>query len=68
MIVVVDPRHMRYRVTVLGLCVCVCVCLSVCLFYHASSYIPGLYVQSEAIYSFLWAFTDMYCVDFAENV
>ena len=35
---------------------CVCVC------YRTSSYIPGLCVQSEAIYSFL------YCVDFAENV
>ena len=42
--------------------VCLCVC------YRASGYIPGLYVQSEAAYSFLQAFKDIYCVDFAENV
>ena len=30
------------------------VCVSV--YYHANSYIPGLYVQSEVIYSFLQAF------------
>ena len=40
---------------------CVCVCVCVC--YHASGYILGLYVQSEAAYSFLQAFKDMYCVD-----
>ena len=34
---------MRSRVTVLGVCLCVCYC--------ASSNIPGLYVQSEVIYS-----------------
>ena len=43
------------RVTVVVLCVsvcvCVCVCLSVC--YCASCYIPGLYVESEAVLSFL---------------
>ena len=46
----------------------VCVCLCVC--YHASGYIPGLYVQSEAAYSFLLAFKDIhaYCVDFTENI
>ena len=32
-------------------CVCVCVCLCVC--YRAGGYIPDLYVQSEAAYSFL---------------
>ena len=34
------------------MCVCVSICLSVCLSvgYHASGYIPGLYVQSEAAY------------------
>ena len=31
------------RVTVIVVCVC----------YHTSSYIPGLYVQSEVAYSFL---------------
>ena len=46
----------------------VCLCICVCVCYHASSYMPGLYVQSEATYSFLLAFKDMYCVDFAENV
>ena len=48
------------------------VCLSVylCVCYHASGYIPGLYmyVQSEVAYSFLYAFKDMHCVDFAEDV
>ena len=34
----INPRHMHRRVTVL--------CVSVC--YHASCYIPRLYVQSEA--------------------
>ena len=47
-------------------CMCVCVCLSVC--YRASCYIPGLYVESEAVLSFLYAFKDMCCMDFAENV
>ena len=31
-------------------------------------YIPALYAQSEAIYSFLQAFKGLYCVGFAENV
>ena len=39
-----------------------------CVCYHASGYVPALYLQSERTYSFLWAFTDMYCVDFTENV
>ena len=45
---------------------CVCVCVSVC--YRAGGYIPGLYVKSEAVYSFLKAFEDMHCVGFTENV
>ena len=42
--------------------------VSECVCYRASGYIPALYVQSEAIYSFLYAFKDTSCVDFAENV
>ena len=34
--------------------VVVCVCVSVCVCYRASGYIPGLCVQSEVAYSFLW--------------
>ena len=45
-ILLVNPQRMCLRVTVPGLCVCTCVC------YCASSYIPALYVQSEAISSF----------------
>ena len=29
--------------------------------------IPGLYILSEAAYSFLQAFEDLYCVDFTET-
>ena len=58
--VMIKPQCMREGY---GSC---CVYLSVC--YHASGYIPSLYVQSEAAYSFLYAFKGMYCVDFAENV
>ena len=39
-----------------------------CVCCRASCYIPDLYVQSEVVSSFLRAFKDMYCVDFAENV
>ena len=35
------------------MCVCVCVSVCLCVSYCASGYIPGLYVQSEAICSFL---------------
>ena len=60
-IIIFKPQRMRegYGSRV---CVCVCVC------YLASGYIPGLYIESEAAYSFLWTFKDMCCVDFAENV
>ena len=44
---VINPRRMWHRVTVLGLVVCVSVSVS-----HAISYIPGLCVQSEAMYIF----------------
>ena len=45
-------------------------CVRVCACYCTSDIIPSLhvYVQSEAAYSFLQAFKDLYCVDFAENV
>ncbi len=47
----IKPWRIRVRVMVIVLCVGVCVCM--CVSYRASSYIPGLYVQSVAIYSFL---------------
>ena len=52
------------RVTVVVLCVCVCVS-SVC--YHASCYIPCLYIEHRVPLGFLWHFQHMYCVDFIEN-
>ena len=46
-------------------CVCVCVCLCVC--YHASYYIPHLYVEIKVALSFLCHFLHMHCVDLVEN-
>ena len=43
----------------------VSVCLSVC--YHASGYIPHLYVENKMPLGFLWRFQDMHCVAFVEN-
>ena len=40
-VILIKPRRMHE-----GCSSCVCVC------YHASGYIPGLYVQSEAAYGF----------------
>ena len=48
------------------LCVCVCVCMSVG--YQASCYVPCLRVQSAMLYSTLWPFKRMTCVDFAETL
>ena len=48
-------------------CVSVCVCVCVCVCYHASYYIPRLYVENKVTLSFLWCVVDMYCVDFFEN-
>ena len=50
-------------------CVCVlCVCVCECVCYHASCYIPRLYVENiKAPLSFLCNFLHMYCVDFIEN-
>ena len=44
-VLVIKPQCMHRRLMVVILSVCVC--------YRASSYIPGLYVQSDVIYSFL---------------
>ena len=42
-----------------------CVCVSVTVL--VTTYL--VYIsKSEAIYGFLWAFKDIYCVDFAENI
>ena len=54
-------------VVVLCMCVCVCVCrISVCpsVYHCASSHIPGLHVQSEALllYGSLLVFIGVYCV------
>ena len=40
--------------------------MSVC--YHASCYIPHLYIQSEASWDSLQALKDLYYLVFAENV
>ena len=45
LITLINPRYMHHRVTVVVLYVCVCVCM--CVRYHATSYIPCLYVSSE---------------------
>ena len=45
----------------------VCECVCVCVRYHASCYIPRLYVENKVPLSFLWRSQDMYCVDFVEN-
>ena len=55
--ITVKPWRMRKGYGSRFMCECVC--------YRTSSYKPGLCVQSEAIYSFLY---DIYCVDFTENV
>ena len=47
------------RGTVVVLCVCVC--------YHTSCYIPGVYVANKVPLSFLWHFQCRYYVDFVEN-
>ena len=49
--ILIKPRHMHegYGSRYVCLCVCMCVC------YLASGYIPGLYVQSEAAYTFLFS-------------
>ena len=61
----INPRHMREGYGSLSVCVSVCVCLSVC--YHASCYIPRLYIEITVPLSFLWCSQDMHCVDFIEN-
>ena len=59
----INPRHMRedygsHCVCLCGyLCVCVCVCVCVC--YHASCYIPRLYIENKVLLGFLWRFQDM---------
>ena len=57
--------HEGYSSGFVCVCVCVCVCLSVC--YHASCYIPCLYVENKVLLSFPCHFLLMYCVDFVEN-
>ena len=49
---------------VMVVCLCVCVCLFVC--YHASCFIPRLYVGNMVPLSFLWRSQDMHCVEFVE--
>ena len=44
-----------------------CVCVSGCVCYHASYYIPHLYVENKVPLSFLCHFLHMYCVDFIKN-
>ena len=44
-----------------SVCVCVCVC------YHASCYIPGLFVANKVPLGFLRHCQGMHCVDFVEN-
>ena len=56
---VVNPRHMRRRVTVVCLCVCVC--------HHASSYIPRFYVSKEDSYGFYGVFEILVVWLFAQN-
>ena len=62
----INPRRMRegYGSVFVCVCVCVCVCLSVC--YHASCFIPRLYVENTVPLSFLWRSQDVHCVDFVE--
>ena len=59
----INPQHMREGYG--SLFVCVSVCMSVC--YHASCYIPCLYVENTVPLSFLQRSQDMHCVDFVEN-
>ena len=49
-------------VVILCVSVCVCVC------YHASCYIPGLYDANKVPLCFLRHFQGINCVDFVENV
>ena len=61
-----NPRHMR-REGYGSRCVCLCVCVCVCVCYHASCYIPLLYVEIKVPLGFIWHFQDMHCVAFVEN-
>ena len=55
------------RGKVVILCVSMCVSVCVCICYHASYYIPGLYVENKVLLGFLWYSHGMHCVDFVEN-
>ena len=58
-IIIINPRRMREGYSSRSVCVSVC--------YHASCYIPRLYVENKVPLAFLWHFQRMYCVDFVEN-
>ena len=62
-------KHEGYGSRFVCVCVCVCVCVHVCVYvcYHASCYIPHLYVENKVLLSFPCPFLLIYCVDFVEN-
>ena len=47
-----------------SVCVCVCVCVCVYVCYHASCYVPGLYIAIKVPLGFLWHFkgTSYICI------
>ena len=58
----INPRHMRKGYGSHSVCECVCVC------YHTSCYIPGLYNANKVPLGFLRHFQGINCADFVENV